>query len=899
MAQIDLGKLKFQWQGLWQTATAYEVDDVVHDDGSTFVCVTAVPNTNTVRPGENDSFEIMARGVNFRGEYDAQATYLHLEIVTHNLASWISIQSEEFTGQEPAEGSAFWALLTPAPAESVVTTAGDLVYVNNENNAARLPIRQAPGVSLVTRKAPLQTFERGATYSVGTATPATAILTDFDDAQNVQGDNDNNGTITVTRGYSYDFTFPANSKLYSIKDPADAGYTTLGGGGRLTNGTSPSFISNGGTIRFSPDANTPNTVVIRDELGGTDEITVTVVDLRYEPTWEPGSVRSWAVKQMGNCQYNTYTESLAPLPAWAKKFGRGNIHTRPYHGYWANQVITEGGDLLVWGNNYNDGTTFTNYNSNGLGSGTDGIIEHPMKMQFRMPAFWMRALAGNADDAKWLTDEFGNSFNYTSGSVPKVKETYRSSTGCFVLMENGLLFVTGYMGYGATGNGISTNERKSAHVVQFYDETTTALVGADRPRITQFIDSRIQDGTATTTSSYFAIDEDGHLYAWGYNQYGQLADGTQSNNFFARRVDPNKFNNERIIFISCSDGRSQHLAVITETGKCFTWGRATHGQCGTGSNPSHYTNPQDVTAISGSPLNGKKIIHVNCANSGQDIGRTYYMTDEGIIYYSGYSASHGIYSGVYSSTATNHQLTPIGLTDASTTYLSDNQKAVQLWVGGGRYSPKWIITDGGDSNQPKCYAFGGNASGAQGTDSSTTSGQSTTSQGNWFLSEVRFETAGDGELSNNTDNVRPNTVVATQYDAALTNELVIGNIVKVVKNNGGDSTDSPSIMLDSNGRLFLTGYKSDHNWVNYIEWQHENDWRAASDFGLVWYPLWGQPEPAVDFITIKPNSGQAEMLQFIGESGTLWYAGHSTWNCAPNNKTSGGIHPFPHFIGSY
>ena len=109
-------------------------------------------------------------------------------------------------------------------------------------------------------------------------------------------------------------------------------------------------------------------------MGGVDGITVGVVELRYEPTCEPGSVRSWAVKKMGNCQYNTKTESLAPLPAWAKYFGRGNQHTRPYHGYWANQVITEGRDLPVWGNNYNDRTTFPNYNSNGLGSGTAGTI---------------------------------------------------------------------------------------------------------------------------------------------------------------------------------------------------------------------------------------------------------------------------------------------------------------------------------------------------------------------------------------------------------------------------------------------------------------------------------------------------------------------------------------------
>ena len=31
MAQIDLGKLKFQWKGNYLDSTAYEVDDVVVD----------------------------------------------------------------------------------------------------------------------------------------------------------------------------------------------------------------------------------------------------------------------------------------------------------------------------------------------------------------------------------------------------------------------------------------------------------------------------------------------------------------------------------------------------------------------------------------------------------------------------------------------------------------------------------------------------------------------------------------------------------------------------------------------------------------------------------------------------------------------------------------------------
>ena len=37
MAQIDLGKLKFNFMGEWNNSTAYKKDDVVYHEGSTYV----------------------------------------------------------------------------------------------------------------------------------------------------------------------------------------------------------------------------------------------------------------------------------------------------------------------------------------------------------------------------------------------------------------------------------------------------------------------------------------------------------------------------------------------------------------------------------------------------------------------------------------------------------------------------------------------------------------------------------------------------------------------------------------------------------------------------------------------------------------------------------------------
>ena len=91
MVTIDLGKLRFTWKGIFDANAAMN-DDVVHVDGSTYVVVVddIAANGNEAQPDANNKFELMARGLNFRGEYNASSTYLHNEVVTFESAAWIS-----------------------------------------------------------------------------------------------------------------------------------------------------------------------------------------------------------------------------------------------------------------------------------------------------------------------------------------------------------------------------------------------------------------------------------------------------------------------------------------------------------------------------------------------------------------------------------------------------------------------------------------------------------------------------------------------------------------------------------------------------------------------------------------------------------------------------------------
>ena len=218
-------------EGLWATSTAYEVDDVVHYDGSTYVVVTAVPATNTTNPGSSNLFELMARGLKFRGAYVASNTYLHNEVVTHQGASWISIQSSPFTGQTPATGSAYWEVITrtsdqradPVRRYSISRQRAEHcspAYWREEHHAdcGGKPRHDIRGRHLQ--------HKRHWHF-------CQAVLTDDDNSSNVFGGASAQAAITVTRGVAYDITFPANGLSYSIKDPAASNFSTAGSNGRV------------------------------------------------------------------------------------------------------------------------------------------------------------------------------------------------------------------------------------------------------------------------------------------------------------------------------------------------------------------------------------------------------------------------------------------------------------------------------------------------------------------------------------------------------------------------------------------------------------------------------------------------------------------------------------------
>ena len=92
---------------------------------------------------------------------------------------------------------------------------------------------------------------------------------------------------------------------------------------------------------------------------------------------------------------------------------------------------------------------------------------------------------------------------------------------------------------------------------------------------------KIMDNVAAVSAGYWytaAIKTDGSLWTWGYNEYGQLGDGTTDRENPYGKSTPIKIMDD-VAAVSAGSG---HTAAIKTDGSLWTWGRNDDGQLGDG-----------------------------------------------------------------------------------------------------------------------------------------------------------------------------------------------------------------------------------------------------------------------------------------------------------------------------
>lgn len=75
------------------------------------------------------------------------------------------------------------------------------------------------------------------------------------------------------------------------------------------------------------------------------------------------------------------------------------------------------------------------------------------------------------------------------------------------------------------------------------------------------------------------ISSDGDIYSFGGNQFGQLGTGADQAETLPRLLDAPSVENVNAKVVSCG---ARHSAIVSEDGKVFCWGWNKYGQLGLG-----------------------------------------------------------------------------------------------------------------------------------------------------------------------------------------------------------------------------------------------------------------------------------------------------------------------------
>ena len=147
---------------------------------------------------------------------------------------------------------------------------------------------------------------------------------------------------------------------------------------------------------------------------------------------------------------------------------------------------------------------------------------------------------------------------------------------------DGRLYAWGYNGNGELGDGSTVNNPVPQRLGDSNGEPITAIVAI-----------------AAGWNHNLALKADGRMLAWGNNGSGRLGDGTSTNRTRARLVLDDGYRAlQGIIAIAAG---SDHSQALHQDGYVLSWGYNNYGQLGDGTTDTHYL-PQWVIDAAGFPL---------------------------------------------------------------------------------------------------------------------------------------------------------------------------------------------------------------------------------------------------------------------------------------------------------
>jgi len=238
-----------------------------------------------------------------------------------------------------------------------------------------------------------------------------------------------------------------------------------------------------------------------------------------------GKIYAWGLNSYGQLGNNSTTDSSVPVQVDTSGVLAGKTITAIAAGVYHSMALDSEGKVYAWGNNA----------SGRLGNNSTSNSSVPVQVD-------------------------------TSGVLAGKTITAISGGGAHSLAidSDGKVYAWGLNSYGQLGNNSPTN---SSVPVQVY--TSGVLAGKTITAI------------AAGSTYSLAIDSEGKVYAWGYNNSGQLGNNSTTNSNIPVQVNTSGvLAGKTITAISVGDYYSM---ALDSAGKVYTWGRNDSGQLGNNS----------------------------------------------------------------------------------------------------------------------------------------------------------------------------------------------------------------------------------------------------------------------------------------------------------------------------
>jgi alpha-tubulin suppressor-like RCC1 family protein len=284
-----------------------------------------------------------------------------------------------------------------------------------------------------------------------------------------------------------------------------------------------------------------------------------------------GTLWGWGWNAYGQVGDGTTTQRNAPV-----QVGTGTSWVSVSAGYAHVLALRSDGTLWAWG-----------YNATGqLGDAT--IINKTTPVQIGVGTSWTNIAAGysysaalRADGTLWAWGDNGagtlgdgtttqRNAPVQIGTASDWVSVSAASFTTLALKSNGTFWAWGENGFGTMGNGTATSS-----LVPLQMGTATNWVNIDG-------------------GYWFAVGlrADGTLRTWGRNNYGQIGNGTVT----TQENTPIQIGVQLNNWLSISVG-SQHTVAVKQNGTLWAWGENTFGQVGDGTNTQRNYPVQIGSAI--------------------------------------------------------------------------------------------------------------------------------------------------------------------------------------------------------------------------------------------------------------------------------------------------------------